>query len=149
MSIEENVKVVKDFFAAIGRGDKQRVLALVAEDIEWIVPGEDWPLAGTHRGHAGIADVLQKASEEVETTYPAPPEFVAQGDRVLVIGVATGKIKATNRAFKDEWVFDITVRDGKLTKIREYIDTQALARASEMPASPRPLPVETDTQNDS
>jgi len=124
-------------------------LALVAENIEWIVPGEDWPLAGTHRGHAGIADVLQKASEEVETTYPAPPEFVAQGDRVLVIGVATGKIKATNRAFKDEWVFDITVRDGKLTKIREYIDTQALARASEMPASPRPLPVETDTQNDS
>jgi hypothetical protein len=122
---------------------------LVAENIEWIVPGEDWPLAGTHRGHAGIADVLQKASEEVETTYPAPPEFVAQGDRVLVIGVATGKIKATNRAFKDEWVFDITVRDGKLTKIREYIDTQALARASEMPASPRPLPVETDTQNDS
>ena len=130
MSIEKNVQVVKDFFAAIGSGDKQRVLALVAEDIEWIVPGEDWPLAGTHRGHAGIADVLQKASEEVETTYPGPPEFVAQGDRVLVIGVATGKIKATNKAFKDEWVFDITVRDGKLTRIQEYIDTQALARAS-------------------
>jgi len=70
MSIEKNVQVVKDFFAAIGSGDKQRVLALVAEDIEWIVPGEDWPLAGTHRGHAGISDVLQKASEEVETTYP-------------------------------------------------------------------------------
>jgi hypothetical protein len=130
MSIEKNVQVVKDFFAAIGGGDKQRVLALVAEDIEWIVPGEDWPLAGTHRGHAGIADVLKKASEEVETAYPGPPEFVAQGDRVLVIGVATGKIKATNKAFKDEWVFDITVRDGKLTRIQEYIDTQALARAS-------------------
>ena len=124
-------EVVKDFFAAIGSGDKQRVLALVAEDIEWIVPGEDWPLAGTHCGHAGIADVLQKASEEVETTYPRLPEFVAQGDRVLVIGVATGKITATNKAFKDEWVFDITVRDGKLTRIQEYIDTQALARASE------------------
>jgi ketosteroid isomerase-like protein len=138
MSIEKNVQVVKDFFAAIGSGDKQRVLALVAEDIEWIVPGEDWPLAGTHRGHAGIVDVLQKASEAVETTYPEPPEFVAQGDRVLVIGVATGKIKSTNKAFKDEWVFDITVRDGKLTRIQEYIDTQALARASEMDASPRP-----------
>jgi len=130
MSIEENVQVVKDFFAAIGSGDKQRVLALVAEDIEWIVPGEDWPLAGTHRGHAGIADVLQKASGEIETAYPKPPEFVAQGDRVLVIGVATGKIKATNKPFKDEWVFDITVRDGRLTRIQEYIDTQALARAS-------------------
>ena len=138
MSIEKNVQVVKDFFAAIGSGDKQRVLALAAEDIEWIVPGEDWPLAGTHRGHAGISDVLQKASEEVETTYPGPPEFVAQGDRVLVIGVATGKIKATNKAFKDEWVFDITVRDGKLTRIQEYIDTQALARASEV--DPRTSP---------
>jgi hypothetical protein len=137
MSIEKNVQVVKDFFAAIGSGDKQRVLALVAEDIEWIVPGEDWPLTGTHRGHAGLADVLQKAAKEVETTYPGPPEFVAQGDRVLVIGVATGKIKATNKAFKDEWVFDITVRDGKLTRIQEYIDTQALARASEMDARPR------------
>jgi ketosteroid isomerase-like protein len=138
MSIEKNVQVVKDFFAAIGSGDKQRVLTLVAEDIEWIVPGKDWPLAGTHRGHARLADVLQKASNELETTYPEPPEFVAQGDRVLVVGVATGKIKATNQAFKDEWVFDITLRDGKLTRIQEYIDTQALARASETAASPKP-----------
>jgi uncharacterized protein len=137
MSIEENVQVVKDFFTAIGSGDKQRVLELVAADIEWIVPGERWPLAGTHRAHAGVEKVLQKASEEIETTYPKPPEFLAQGDRVFVIGVATGKIKATNKPFKDEWVFDITVRDGKLARIQEYIDTQALARASELDATPR------------
>jgi ketosteroid isomerase-like protein len=130
MSTEQNVQVVKDFFAAIGSGDKQALLALVAEDIEWIIPGEDWPLAGTHRGHSGVAVTLQKASEEVEMTYPRPPEFVAQGDRVLAIGVVTGKNKATNKKFRDDWVFDITVRNGKLTKIREYIDTQALARAS-------------------
>jgi ketosteroid isomerase-like protein len=97
--------------------------------------GEGWPLAGRHRGHAELAAVLQKASEEVEMTYPEPPEFVAHGDRVLVVGVATGKIKATNKPFKDNWVFDITVRNGKVTKIREYIDTQALARASQMDAS--------------
>ena len=135
MSIEENVQVVKDFFGAIGSGDKQRLLALVAEDLEWIIPGEDWPLAGTHRGHAGLADVIQKASDQVETTYPAPPEYVAQGDRVLVLGVAIGKIKATNKPFKDDWVFDITVRDGKVKHIREYIDTQALAQASRMDVS--------------
>ena len=135
MSIEKNVQSVKDFFAAIGSGDTQRVVALVAEDIEWIIPGEDWPLAGTHRGHAGLAAVLQKASETVETSFPEPPEFVAQGDRVLVVGVATGKIKATNRTFKDDWVFAITVRNGKVAKIREHIDTQALARASQMDAS--------------
>jgi ketosteroid isomerase-like protein len=135
MSIEENIQVVKDFFAAMGSYNKQALLALVAEDVEWIVPGEDWPLAGTHRGHAGLAAVLQKASKEVEMAYPKPPEFVAQGDRVLVIGIATGKITATNKPFKDDWVFDITVRDGKVTNIREYIDTQAMARAAQMDAS--------------
>ena len=138
MSIEKNVQIVKNFLAALGRRDKQGLLALSAEDIEWIVPGEDWPLAGTHRGHAGLADLLQRASEMVEISYPEPPEFVAQGDRVLVVGVATGKIKATNRAFEDHFVIDITIRNSKLTKIREYIDTQALARASEIDASPRP-----------
>jgi uncharacterized protein len=138
MGIEENVQVVKDFFAAMGSGEKQALLALVAEDIEWIIPGEDWPLAGTHRGHAGLAATLRKASEEVEMTYPKPPEFVAQGDRVLAIGVAVGTIKATDKPFEDHWVFDITLQNGKLKSVREYIDTQALARASETDASPRP-----------
>ena len=150
MSTQKNVQIVRDFFAAMGRGDRQGLMALSAEDIAWIIPGEDWPLAGTHRGHEGLKDLLQKAAEMVETSFPKPPEFVAQGDRVLVVGFATGRIKATNRTFKDDWVFAITVRDGKLTNIREYIDTQALARASEMDASPRPGPIVTDTtRNDS
>src|SRR6202023_654858 len=106
MSIEKNVEVVKNFLAALGRRDKQGLLALSAEDFEWIIPGEDWPLAGTHRGHAGLADVLQNASK-METSFPGPPEYVAQGDRVMVVGVATGKIKATNKPFKDHWVFAI------------------------------------------
>ena len=136
MTIEDNIQIVKDFFAAIGQGDKQGVVALCAEDIEWIIQGKGWPLAGTHRGHSGLEDLLEKASE-LEILHPTSPEYVAQGDRVLVVGVATGKIKATNRAFKDDWVFAITVRNSKLTKIREYVDTQALSRASEMSASPR------------
>jgi uncharacterized protein len=130
MSTKENIQIVKDALAAMGRGDKQGLLALSAEDVEWIVPGADWPLAGTHRGHAGLAELFQKATDLVEISYPKPPEFVAQGDRVIVVGFATGKIIATNKKFDDDWVFDITVRNGKLKSIREYIDTQALARAS-------------------
>ncbi|MBY3328920.1 nuclear transport factor 2 family protein [Rhizobium laguerreae] len=131
MSIEQNVQIVKDFFAAIGSSDRQDLLALVADDIEWIIPGKDWPLAGTHHGHAGLAKLLQTASEKVETSVMEFYEYVAQGDRVLVVGFSSGKIKATNKTWKDDWIFAITVRDGKLTNIREYVDTQALARASE------------------
>ena len=134
MSTEKNIQTVKNFFAAIGRGDREALRALVAEDIEWIIPGEDWPLAGTHRGHAGLADLLETASRSIETSTE-PREFVAQGDRVHVVGFARGKIKATNKTFEDDWIFAITVRDGRLTSIREYVDTQALARASQRDAS--------------
>lgn len=47
-------------------------------------------------------------------------------------------MKATNKPFRDDWVFAMTVRNGKLTHIREYIDTQALARASQMDAARSP-----------
>jgi hypothetical protein len=139
MSTQENVQVVKDAFAAIGRGDARGLLALSAEGIEWIIPGE-WPLAGTHRGRAGVADLFRKASDVVETSSE-PREFVAQGDRVLVVGFSKGRVKATKRTFEDHWIFAMTVQNGKVTNIREYIDTLALARASEMAASPRPSPV--------
>src|SRR6201986_5308531 len=82
---EEKVQVVKNFFAAIGSGDKEALLALVDEGMEWIIPGEDWPLAGTHRGHTGVAAVVRKAAEEIEMTFPKPPQFVTQGDRVLFV----------------------------------------------------------------
>ena len=135
ISIEKNVQTVKNFLAALGRRDKQALRALVAEDLEWIIPGEDWPLAGTYRGHAGLEGLLQKANGTVETSIPQPPKFIAQGDRVLVVGFATGKVKATNKTFEDHWVFDITVRNGKLMYIRKYVDKQALARASEPDAN--------------
>jgi ketosteroid isomerase-like protein len=37
MSTQENVQIVKDFLAAMGRGDTQALLALSAEDIEWMI----------------------------------------------------------------------------------------------------------------
>ena len=135
MSTEQNVRTVKDFFAAMGKGDGEALLALVAEDIEWIIPGKDWPLAGTYRGQAGLARLVKTASGSMETSTE-PREFVAQGDRVLVVGFARGKVKATNKPFEDDWVFAITVRDGKLTRVREYVDTQALARAAETETAP-------------
>jgi ketosteroid isomerase-like protein len=113
MSTEENVQIVKNFLAALGRRDRQDLLALSAEDIEWIIPGVDWPLAGTHRGHAGLNNLVQKANETVETSYPEPPEFIAQGDRVVVVGFATGRIKATNKTFENHRVFAITLEMAK------------------------------------
>ena len=129
MSTQENVQTVKDFLDAVSRADEPGLLALSAEDIEWVIPGEDWPLAGTHYGHQGLVHLLVKASG-IRTSFPEPPDFVAQGDRVVVIGFATGKVNATGKTFEDHFVFAVTVQNGRVKHIREYVDTQALARAS-------------------
>ena len=135
MSVQENVQIVKDGYAAFGRGDVQGLLALFAEDIEWIIPGEGFPLAGTYRGLEGVAGFFQKVSEMFEISFLEPREFVAQGDRVLVVGFERGRVKAANRTFEGHWVAAFTVRNGKVTNVREYNDTLALARAFEMAAS--------------
>lgn len=137
MGIQENVQIVKDGYAAFGRGDIQGLLALFAEDIEWISPGEGLPLAGTYHGHAAVAGFFQKLAQTVEFLSFEPREFVAQGDRVLVIGRDKGKVKTTNRTFEGDWVMAFTVRNGKVTNFQEYVDTLASARAFEMTASAR------------
>jgi uncharacterized protein len=134
MSAQENVQIVKEAYAAFGRGDIPGLLALLADDIEWITPGEGLPFAGTHRGQAGVADFFRKVSETCEITLLETREFVVQGDRVLVVGFDKGRVKATNKTFEGHWVVAYTVRNGKVTKVQEYIDTLALARGFEMAA---------------
>jgi uncharacterized protein len=134
MVVEENVQIVKDAYAAFGRGDIQGLLALFAEDIEWIIPGE-WPLAGTYRGRAGVAGMFQKVSEMLEISFLETREFVAQRDQVLVVCFSGGRVKDTNRMYEHHEVLAFTVRNGKVTNVREYIDTQALARGFEIAAS--------------
>ncbi|TBY85862.1 nuclear transport factor 2 family protein [Rhizobium leguminosarum] len=135
MSIEKNIQTVKDFFAAIARGDKEGLLALVAEDIEWIIPGEDWPLAGTRHRHAGLADLLETASKSIETsTEPGSSWRKETGSS----SSASRGERSKPRTRRSRTIFAITVRDGRLTSIREYVDTQALARASQVDASGLP-----------
>jgi ketosteroid isomerase-like protein len=129
MGVQENMQLVKDGYAAFARGDIQGLLALFAEDIEWVIPGAGLPLAGTYRGKAGVASFFEKLALESEILAFEPREFVADGDRVLVIGWERGKVKATNRMFQADWVMAFTVRDGKVAKFHEYSDTQAIAEA--------------------
>ena len=132
MTMQENVEIVTDAFAAVGCHDPQGVLVLSAEDIEWLIPGE-WPQTGTQRGNAGLADLLQKASATVDTSISKPIDNAAQRGRVLVVGFAKGSIRTANRTFDDHFVLATSVMN-----FREYIDTLALARVCEATGNLRP-----------
>jgi uncharacterized protein len=129
MSTQENVELVKHGYAAFSRGDIPGLLALLADDVEWHIPGAGLPLAGTYRGHDAVANFFQKLSAEWEILDFQPREFVAEGDRVLVVGWERAKVKATNRTAEVDWIMSFTVRNGKIAIFREYADTKALADA--------------------
>ena len=129
MGTQENVQIIKDAYAAFGRGDIPGLLALLTEDVVWDSPGEGLPLSGTYRGRDGVANFFQKLTQEAEVLDFQPREFVADGDRVLVVGWERMKVKATGRGAEIDWVMAFTIRNGKIAKFREYADTKAIADA--------------------
>lgn len=135
MGAAENVQVVKEGYAAFGRGDIPGLLAQLSLDIEWHSPGTGLPLSGTYRGHAGVTNFFQKLAQEAEILDFQPREFIAEGDRVIVVGSERAKIRATNRTIDLDWIMSFTVRNGKIAVFREYTDTKALADAYESSAA--------------
>jgi ketosteroid isomerase-like protein len=129
MGTQENLQVVKDGYAAYGRGDLASLLALLAEDVEWIIPGAGLPLAGTYRGREGATKFFQKLAAESEVLDFQPREFVADGDRVLVLGSERVKVKATKRTIEVDWIMAFTLRNGQIATFREYTDTKVIADA--------------------
>jgi uncharacterized protein len=135
MGAQENKQVVQQAYSAFARGDIQGLLALCAEDIQWVSPGEGLPPTGTYHGHAAVANAFEKLVRELEIDALEPREFIAEGDRVLVLGWEHGKVRASNRKYEFHWVMAFNVRDGKITSCHEYNDTLALARAYGLAAS--------------
>ncbi len=129
MSPQENVQLVKQGYAAFNRRDIPGLIALLSEDVEWHCPGTGYPLAGTYRGHNGVANFFQKLARDIDISDFQPREFVAEGDRVIVVGWERSKVKSTNRTMDLDWVMAFTVHNGKITNFRQYTDTQAIANA--------------------
>ena len=126
---QKNKRVVKELYEAFGHGNMAAVRALVAEDVIWYLPGTVPHYSGCYKGPSSVADFFQNLQANVGIEAFEPCEFVAEADRVLVIGWSRGRVKNTGRAFDNRWVMAFTVRDGRIGKFEEYADTQALAVA--------------------
>jgi uncharacterized protein len=132
MDSQKNKQVVKELYAAFGRGDIAAVLALVAEDVNWRLPGTVPHYSGSYKGPNGVADFFRELDANIGVELFEPRDFVAEGDRVLVIGWSRGRVKSSGRIFDNRWVMAFSVHDGKVTKFEEYADTQALAAAHDL-----------------
>lgn len=128
MSEQENVQVVHQLYAAFGQGNIASLLDLVAEDVEWYLVGAEYiSHAGIYHGRDQVVQLLKYVGETLEVHQFEPQEFIAQGDQVVVIGHALGRVRPTNHAVEYDWVHVYTLRDGKIVKFRDYFDTAVIA----------------------
>ena len=129
---DQNVQVVQGAYAAFGRGDVQGLLDVVSDDVDWHgVNGADslipWGTRVTDK--AGVASFFKELDAACEFQTFEPREFFSQGDKVVALGYYLGRSKETGRTFSSEWAMVFTVRNGKVTKFREYTDSFGVVSA--------------------
>jgi len=130
---EQNVEFVKGVYGAFDRGDVPAVLGAFAEDIEW-VEADGMPYGGVYRGPEAVAqNVFGPITEDVDGFALVREEFIASDGTVAAVVRYTGTGKATGKTLDVPAVHVWEIRDGKLARFRQYIDTVKYAEA--VPAS--------------
>ena len=118
------VQTVRDFYAAIAAGDTERMVALMAPDIEWI------SVVDFHVQDRGPEEVMKKVfaplMQEWESFSPAPSEFHAQGSTVISLGRFACVHRATHKRADLPYAHVWDIKDGKIERHRQYVDTLAL-----------------------
>jgi len=132
MSEQDNVDVVRQLYSDFGEGNVEGILNVLTEDVEWKEPhaGKS-PLAGTWHGHEGVADFFRTVDEVTETEDFQPKDYIAQGNKVVVLGHYRFLVKSTGKRWGSEWAMVWTLRDAKIAEFQFFGDTEAEAAAFE------------------
>jgi uncharacterized protein len=114
MSAEENIENTKKAYAAFAAADIDGASANIADDIEWIVPGNS-TISGTYRGKDEVIGFWIKLAEKGFTTVPE--HFIGDDERVVVLTNITADGHSADQ------VDVLTFRDGKVTRFQTAGDT--------------------------
>ncbi len=130
MSAKTPLEIVQASYMAFGAGDMTAFLADMSPDVEWHSGyAPDVPLNGVWRGHDGVITLVQTIGASVDIHQFQVVEFIAQGDKVVVLGFEEAAAKSTGRSYRNEWAHVWTVREGRVARIRTYNDSATVAAA--------------------
>lgn len=126
MDPQENTKLVQQGYQHFKSGNIPALLDILSDNVEWVFPDlKGVAVTGTRRGRKEVADFYAKLAETQETLSFEPREFVAQGDKVVVLGHYSFRVKATGRQFESDWAEVFTIKNGKIARFQEYANTAA------------------------
>jgi uncharacterized protein len=128
---ENNIGIVKQLYDAYKRHDISSVLDMFTDHavLHGPAPAGVLPWGGIYDGRGRIADFFKALGESLETLQFELRDFIAQGNKVVVVGYQRGRAKPTGRLYEIEFVHLWSVRDGKISEFWVYTDSAALVEA--------------------
>jgi uncharacterized protein len=125
MITETNKATAYKFFERYTAGDIAGALDTMTDDATWWIPGkpESSPSAGLYPKDkiGGLFNRMVAALESGLTMTVI--SCIGEGDRVALEVVSSGDLK-NGRQYRQEYHMLMAFRDGKITSVREYLDTQ-------------------------
>jgi len=118
-----NPELVRNLYDALARGDVPTVLAGLDPGVEW-TEAEGIPYRGTYIGPEAVLNgVFARLATEWDGFQVTPREHIDGGDQVVTLGRYAGAYKATGKAFEADFAHVWTLRDGKVIRFRQYVDS--------------------------
>lgn len=87
------------------------------------------PHSGEYHGVEGLQTFFTIVGGTLDVLAFEPLEFIAEGERVVVLGRERSRVKGTGREFSVQWVQVWTVEQQKIVRLRDYFDTGTMAEA--------------------
>ena len=124
-----NVELVRQAYAAFGRGDIPAVLGAMDPDIQWSeAEGNPYQPSGLPWSgpDAVLKNLFAKMPNDWELFRLHPTEFHHAGDTVIVELRYEARHNATGKSLDAQVCHVWRVRNGKLSRFQQYIDTAQL-----------------------
>jgi len=125
MSTEDNKALAIEFLNRFSERDIAGALDTMTDDATWWIAGKPdrVPAAGDHSKDQ-IARLFHFMVGQLKTGLKmSVRSAIAEGDRVAVEVESYGELH-NGRIYNQQYHMLMTIRDGKISEVREYLDTQ-------------------------
>lgn len=125
----DNVKLMKDLYDAFGRGDIPAVLGAMSPTIQWH-QAEGNPYNPSGQPWVGpdavMNNLFMRLGAEWDGFTVHPRAFHGASDSVIVEARYTGTFKPTGKTMDTQVCHVWDVKDDKVTRFQQYVDTAKL-----------------------
>ena len=125
MTEELNRQRVLNMFEIFYAGDIEGALGRCTDDVEFFsnAPVDILPHLGAHRGKAELRAMWQTVYSRYTEMRHEVPVILAEGDKVAALLRLFFRKRANNRVVQFDLAVFFTLRDGRISQIREVMDT--------------------------